>query len=232
MSNTIINWSFDQNSIATDPSSVLLEDPQGGYGLIRKDTNGVVVPAGTPLVRLSKGVYEYSFVDPAPNLEYRYYIKTVVAGEVTFYERDYSRAGQVAAPLTGRYSSEECLYSKFGQDNILRWATRSDAETADEISARIQNAIDYADDFVDDSIRGGPYHLPFVDPDIPRTIKDLACTIAGIQLYEARGYEDFEEGGNRLTANKVEAYTQLASIRSGRGQLEGLVGEYKMAVIK
>lgn len=231
MSTTTINWKIDLNANPQDADSVVLEDPTASYGVIRKDTNGVVVPAGTVVPRIVTGEYEYSFTDPAEGLEYRYYIKAVIGGLTFYYERDYSLAESTVAPIVGRYSSQTCLYNKFGQENITRWATFADNETETTISQRIQNAIDYADNYVDDYLLGGPYMLPFVDP-IPTTINDIACVVAGVQIYTARGIDDFDEAPNRLTTLMLEAVRQLGMIKSGRMELSDYVGDNYMKVYK
>jgi len=232
MSTTTIKWAVDKNSNPSDVSSVTLQDPTGSFGVIREDTNAVIVASGTPLLKVATGQYQYVLTDPAPGLDYRYYVRAVVDGDTIYYERDTSKPSpdDVDPGLTSRYSSSQCLYDKFGQDNILRWATFSDAETEEVILDRIQNALCYADNYVDDAIRGGPYVLPFSSP-IPSTIVDIACTVAGVHLYEARGIEDFEEAGGRLANLQREKMLQLTAIKSGRAQLPSITGHNHLNVV-
>jgi len=65
---------YGNNGFSISPTSVVLESPDGSFGVRRTDTNYVVVPAGTPLV-FSGGVWRYSFQEMEPGIEYEYYVK-------------------------------------------------------------------------------------------------------------------------------------------------------------
>ena len=65
MSTTTIRARFKPEGVLTDADSVVLS-----AGVVRRDTNAVVVPVGTAMVRASVGSYSYTFTDPAPGLEY------------------------------------------------------------------------------------------------------------------------------------------------------------------
>ena len=230
MSTTKLEWQVDINQFPQDIDSVVLEDPTAAYGVIRKDTSDVIVSAGVPMTNPATGYYTYSFVDPAPGLEYRYYIKTTVGSEIYYYERDYSKS-DASVSVYGRYASSGCMYNKFGQDNILAWARFSDSEDEATITSHINAAICYADNFVDDVLRGSPYIVPFY-PDVPSTIRDIACALAGIQLYEARGIEDFDDASvTRLSGLKREKLLELSFIKSGRTQLPEMIGSFHLDVV-
>jgi hypothetical protein len=66
------------NGVLTDLTSVKLKD-----GIIRNDTNEVIVPAGTDIPKVSTGVYQYTFDEPdgVLNLSYLYTIEWVYSGE-------------------------------------------------------------------------------------------------------------------------------------------------------
>jgi hypothetical protein len=76
-----ITVTFKTNGALTDVTSVYLNNPDGSYGVKRNDTNAVIVVAGTAMTKLSTGVYEYEFTDPAYSLEYTYWIQWVYGGE-------------------------------------------------------------------------------------------------------------------------------------------------------
>lgn len=225
MTTTIIEWDITVAGVAADAEFVVLSDPTGSYGVMRKDNSAVVVAAGVSMTNPTTGHYSYEFTDPAPGLEYRYYIKATIDGDVYYYERDYS-TNAVVADAEGRYTDASGLYGKFGQDNILTWATFSDSESETTITARIQAALDLADDYVDDRLRGGPNIVPFTAGSIPETIKEITTILAGVLLYNARGTGDFEEEGiTRLSSLKTLAEAQLGMIRSGRMKLSTFVGQ-------
>jgi len=49
MSITLLKYDFKVNGILIDPTSVVLSDPGGTYGVKRDDTDAVVVADGTAM---------------------------------------------------------------------------------------------------------------------------------------------------------------------------------------
>ena len=47
-----------------DIDYAILEDPSDTFGIKRSDTDEVIIPSGTPMVKLSNGFYEYEFDEP------------------------------------------------------------------------------------------------------------------------------------------------------------------------
>lgn len=81
MSTTTIRRRFKIGGILSNADSAVLSDPNGEYGVRRRDTGEVVVPAGTPMSNPSAGVYTYTFTDPASRLEYEFYVRFTDGGE-------------------------------------------------------------------------------------------------------------------------------------------------------
>lgn len=75
------------DGVLRDVTPIVLRDPTGAFGVKRTDTDAVVVAAGTALTRISTGVYEYVFTDPAPALTYDYWVEFVYNGDTFRYER-------------------------------------------------------------------------------------------------------------------------------------------------
>lgn len=69
----------------TDITSIYLSDPTGTFGVKRNDTDAVVIVDSTAMDKVSTGIYEYTFDDPAYDLEYTYWIEWSYAGE-TYWE--------------------------------------------------------------------------------------------------------------------------------------------------
>lgn len=121
----------------------------------------------------------------------------------------------------GRYISQDDINNLFGSVNVAKWSNLNNQDDARSPDAtRITAAITYAEDRVDDRLRGGPYAIPFASA--PTTIKDIAARLAGVWLYESRGIEDFDpEFGrpiHRLQWHRQHAERQLDAIV--RGQLD------------
>lgn len=84
MSTTTFTFSFTSGTALTDPDSIVLQDSTNSWGAIRIDTGATVVAVGTAMSRLSAGVYQYAFSDPAPSLSYKWSVKYSYQGFTGF----------------------------------------------------------------------------------------------------------------------------------------------------
>jgi hypothetical protein len=82
----IIRWTLKIDDVPTDPTSIVLSDPTGTYGVKRNDTDAVVVADGTAMTKIATGVYEHTFTAPAAGLTYTYYNEWVYGGETHHHE--------------------------------------------------------------------------------------------------------------------------------------------------
>ena len=222
MSNTTINYTHLEDGDPIDAVSVSFCDPTSTYGLKRDDNNSIVIAANTAFVHLGSGNYSYSFTDPAPSLTYSYYIRVeTTGGTILFLERTTATATD-AITLAGRYASYAGMTAKFGKRPLNRWASVDGAADTAAIEAAIEAAIASADAYVDTYLFDGPYAVPFVAPDIPLVIKDIANIFAGALLYEAQGMLDTDPESvptNRMSGLKANAERDLGRIKSGRVRL-------------
>ena len=128
------------------------------------------------------------------------------------------------------YSARTDVEAVFGTTNVEQWATLDDGDGAAEITARITAAILYADAQIDDIARLSPYRTPLQDDDrnTPTTIMKLSAKLAGIELYEARGSQDFNpQTGmpyHRLAFQATRAKRLLEAIRTGQVKLDAVLG--------
>jgi hypothetical protein len=78
---TTLRVTTKQAGVLTDVTSVTLADlpTVPAYGIRRTDTGAVAVAAGTSLVRVSTGVYEYEFAD-TPGVPYEWRFAVLVDG--------------------------------------------------------------------------------------------------------------------------------------------------------
>lgn len=214
------------DGVLTDLDTLpLLSSPSGTFGVKRLDTDATVVPNDTVMPRESVGRYVYNLGEPAPGLDYEYWVEWVYQGATNRTKFVIAQTGVGSGgppvdpiPAEGRYTNSNRMYIKFGQENVLTWARYSDAESAAQAQERIALAIDIAEDFIDDALRGRwSYNVPFTEPKIPQAIRDIATTLAGVELYEARGLEDVEDGQptHRLTMLKRFALRKLTQVQQG-----------------
>lgn len=70
-----------------DPTSLVLSDPTGAYGIKRDDTGATVVADGTAYTtKIGTGQYYYTLTEPATGLTYTGYWEFVYGGETHFIE--------------------------------------------------------------------------------------------------------------------------------------------------
>lgn len=100
MAITILRKQFSLDGAWSDPSSVVLSDATGTYGVRRKDTQAVVVAANTPMVRVGDGLYRYYWSDPAAGLTYEYAVTYVIDGETYTEPGEVAGGGLGLLPLT------------------------------------------------------------------------------------------------------------------------------------
>ena len=82
MSTSYVRFTFETSAgVKFDPTSVVLSDPTGAYGVKRNDTDAVVVADATAMTNTAVGVYETSWTDPAYDLTYTAYAEYVIDGE-------------------------------------------------------------------------------------------------------------------------------------------------------
>jgi len=95
---------FEIDEVLKDITSISLSEPNGTYGVKRNDTDAIVVPDGTVMSKISTGIYEYTFSDPAYDLTYTCWIEWSYGGE-TFYE-EHTKSGPTSAESVTITSSD------------------------------------------------------------------------------------------------------------------------------
>lgn len=115
-------------------------------------------------------------------------------------------------PYTDRTTMEQA----FGTSSIAQWASL-DGEPNDVTSQndRIDLAIEFAAEEIDNELRNAGYTVPFADP-CPNAIKEIATVLAAQRLYEARGQVEAtgDDGTNRLSARVRQVKFQLWKIKT------------------
>jgi len=124
------------------------------------------------------------------------------------------------------YCTAQDIYDVFLQTEVDSWVDPSGVLSSEQRAARLERAIAYATAEIDDALRGGPYVLPLTGTSTGSmvTITNIAATLAGVWLYEARGVVDFNPDtgapNHRLTWKRTEARNVLRDIRSGLRELD------------
>ena len=121
----------------------------------------------------------------------------------------------------GVYIAQSDVEDQFGANNVAVWSQLDNTTTGAD-TARIDDAIDNAEQTVEDRFRGGPYAIPFTGGGSRGLVKviEWCAKLAGLWLYENRGLRDDEEGGNKLTAIKNAVFHEIALYLSGQMRLK------------
>lgn len=121
------------------------------------------------------------------------------------------------------YCTQQDVKDLFGNNNVVKWADLDNDQDATKISDRIDRAIAWADNEIDSLLRQSVYAIPFVAP-VPLDIKNVSATLAGVNLYENRGIQDFDpETGkavHRLIYHKERAYKTIRQILARQRHLD------------
>jgi hypothetical protein len=126
------------------------------------------------------------------------------------------------------YCTKAGIEAIYGVTNVATWADMDEDEDATKIAARIALAISVADAEIDDFARLIEKIIPLADADgtTPVTITNLAGTMAGIWLYEARGSQDFDQKTgapyHRLAFKLEWVQRVLDQLRTGRRKIDAL----------
>lgn len=122
------------------------------------------------------------------------------------------------------YAARSDVEDRFGTGNISTnsnaWADLDNDGDADKITDRIVRALVVADNRIDDFLRGGPITVPIAGT-TPITIVDLAASIAGIWLYDARSLDDSDDDTGQSFSNMRKMIEgTLKKIKTGAMRLD------------
>lgn len=103
------------------------------------------------------------------------------------------------------------LYTRFGYENVNKWADMGNDREINSIAQKIIDEIVVDSRNTDGRLRGRYNDIPFVEP-FPIPIVNLTRLTAGVALYGSRGIED---DNDRLNSARMEADKLLREIASG-----------------
>lgn len=116
------------------------------------------------------------------------------------------------------YINRADIEALFGIRNVRVWADLDNDGVEATITLRVNAAINYAQAYVDDNLRGGQHVIPFTEPP-PTMIVDTAAKLAGVWLYGSRRSVDVSDDSgrplNEYAGHRKEADTVLRRLRAG-----------------
>lgn len=121
------------------------------------------------------------------------------------------------APARQWYCERVDIEKVFGIRNVAIWADLDADEDIWTIQQRVEDFCEDASTEVEDILRGAGFVIPLVDSNglPPKQFAHWVATLAGVNLYEARGVEDSEDGNNRLLVQRERVMSEFGKIASG-----------------
>jgi len=114
------------------------------------------------------------------------------------------------------YITQANVENIFGTSNIQMWSQLdNDSDVVD--TARIDIAISYAEERVNNKFRGNRYCIPFSS--VPMEIEEWCAKLAGIWLYQSRGQQDDNEEGNKLEQLRKSVEGEIGLCLAGATKL-------------
>lgn len=125
-------------------------------------------------------------------------------------------------PATGAYIAQSDVEDVWGETNVAAWSQKDPASTtADE--DRIEQAIKWGEQQIEDLFRGGEYLVPFAgnDSDGLRPLKDAMAAKAGWWLYRSRGLRSTDQT-DRVLMVVQEADRAIQAYLAGPAKLNAV----------
>lgn len=116
------------------------------------------------------------------------------------------------------YCEKRDVEQVYGAKNVAIWADLDNDGDADKIDERIERVIEFVSADIDSRFRRSMYALPLATAEdtVPAVIINVAATLCGVALYEARGVTDFNpetgQAVHKLNWNKKHAEDVIQSI--------------------
>lgn len=168
------------------------------------DMWGATIPATLPV-----GDYNFTFYEQAGGSEA--ITDPVLPGSYSGYWNG-GAVGPSASGYVGRYTSYAILVRRFGLVNVATWSNTEGGSSVNDDA--IEDAIDGAEDEIDQLFHNGIYTLPFTatGASLPHTLVEWATVLAANYLYTRRGMSDEK---NVIQPLADAAYKEIAKYTPG-----------------
>lgn len=133
MSTTTISLTIEANGVPTNVTSVVLSDAANTFGVRRTDTGETIIAAGTAIPPQSTGVYQFTFTDPAPGLEYEVWIVWVYGG-ATYREQRFLPGSD---PATSAEALTENISAFLGEAKTFTFVALDAAGQPADLSGKV-----------------------------------------------------------------------------------------------
>jgi hypothetical protein len=218
------------NNVLTDATSVKFSDPNGTYGVRRADTLAVVVADGSNMPRIELGLYSFTFTGVAAGIQllplvsgviYDYWLEVEHNGVKKWENNQFAAVTAIVEP-TNLYTTWARFVRRWGLKNITV-ASQKDGKATDPELNVVQDSFDFATGEIHDTLRGGLHAIPLdfsiYDNEIPQCVSEWVHVLAFAKMYDARGWEDTNKRGNKLSKQVMDVYSEMHLVKMGAKQL-------------
>ncbi len=217
---------LDQGEFVNADEIPTLSNPSSTYGVIRMDTQEVMLADGSTFGVTGIGHYSRGFIAPEDVTKYQYYVE-VLYNDTTYHLPRTTEYVKSAALVFGRYTNSEAIGRFYNMDNLHKWIAVSDKDEPVDYAVRLYEMIALAEQRVDEILENSPYVDLTLLTSVPKEIAFSAMLLSGVYAYESRGVVDFNpvDGTiqHRLHYQRTRAEDTLKKIARGRIKLaEGL----------
>ena len=107
------------------------------------------------------------------------------------------------------YITQSDIENQFGTYNVKKWSNLDNSDTSVDTD-RVNASIAYAEEYIDNTFRGGPYSLPFSGNNgVPELVVDWASKLAGCWLYFSRGRNDLVDEVDQMQRIRDETISEM-----------------------
>jgi len=126
---------------------------------------------------------------------------------------------------TGTYIATSNVQDIFGTTNVAAWSNL-DRSTASADDDRIQSAISWAEQYVEDRLRDSIYAIPLTaTTGTLTTVIDWCAKLAGYWLYRDRGQDDADKLADRMDDIKTQVDGEITGVLAGTRRLKAKLSD-------
>ena len=120
----------------------------------------------------------------------------------------------------GRYITKANVEAVFGREWVRKHSNLNHEDTNAAVNdTRVDESIEYAEDYFDDRLRNGRYTVPLSNA--PSTVKNICAKLAGVWLYESNALADIDdEADDPIARHRDHAESKINAIVAGSIRLD------------
>jgi len=228
MASKTINITYKVGGVLTDLDSLTFSDEDATYGVRRISPHAIVVAAGTAFTRSSTGTYTYTITGLTPGVEYEYWITRTFGGISTRVHQSFMVPASGTNPVARYIPDYDKFIRRWGLNNVTFVSNKDNKATIPNVDV-VQDSFDAACDDIDDFFKGSivasPLDFSPWEDVLPSRVERWAMQLAYIYMYFARGFEDRDKVGNKLSRMEKQTYQDMGFYAVGARALNAKMAQ-------